>query len=176
MSEGESGVINPPEMGTHLQQITDDVLFGTGYKRPQRANQFKKGQSGNPKGRPVKAKSLTPMTMMTAHDSDVIAELTKRDTILEKGKKVEFSRRQLLLGAQSSLGAKGNALALRNALAMSADAERRALAQAAEDRARQEKRYEIWVDLKVLQQQAWDEFLAIYSSTHENGSSEFGDL
>jgi Family of unknown function (DUF5681) len=160
MNEDENGSAVGPEMAAHIDRIRDNVIFGTGYKRPPRAHQFRKGQSGNPKGRPVKAKSLKPMAMMTAHDTDVMAELTKRDTILEKGKKVEVSRRQLLLGAQSSLGAKGNALALRNALAMSDTAEQRALAQAAYEKARQAEHYDYCVNLKAAQQRAWDEFLA----------------
>ena len=44
---------SPTEKRTRLATADDDV----GYGKPPRANQFKPGKSGNPKGRPTGAKS-----------------------------------------------------------------------------------------------------------------------
>lgn len=38
-----------------IEEIKHTILFGTGYKRPPQHSRFKKGQSGNPKGRPKTA-------------------------------------------------------------------------------------------------------------------------
>ena len=35
--------------------------YNVGYGKPPKASQFKKGQSGNPKGRPKKVKEITSM-------------------------------------------------------------------------------------------------------------------
>jgi len=35
-----------------VNQIKEEILFGTGYRKPPKETQFRKGQSGNPAGRP----------------------------------------------------------------------------------------------------------------------------
>lgn len=142
-----------------VERVRDEVLFGTGYQRPPKDTQFKKGQSGNPTGRPKKDKAAPPPVTITSYDEDVLAEMAKRDTVIDHGKKISVPRRQLLLGAQSAAAAKGNPLAQRNALAMSAEVERRAAAKAASDKAIAEKTFELMVTLKAIQQKTWDQFL-----------------
>jgi hypothetical protein len=39
--------------------MTDERDYEVGYGRPPKATQFKKGQSGNPKGRPKRPRTLT---------------------------------------------------------------------------------------------------------------------
>jgi len=51
--------LDPREEGStlseeSLQELRRDVVHDTGYKKPPKHTQFKKGQSGNPKGRPRK--------------------------------------------------------------------------------------------------------------------------
>ena len=35
-----------------IEEVKRTILFGVGYKRPPESGRFRKGQSGNPKGRP----------------------------------------------------------------------------------------------------------------------------
>ena len=143
-----------------VERVRDEVLFGTGYQRPPKDKQFKKGQSGNPTGRPKKAKAAPSPVMLTSFDQDMQAEMAKVDTVIDRGKKISVPRRQLLFGAQSAIAAKGNAYALRNVLTMSAEVERRAAATAASDKARAEEIFELIERLKATQQKIWDQFLS----------------
>jgi Family of unknown function (DUF5681) len=43
---------NPSLSEEVVERIKEEILFGVGYKRPPEHTRFKKGQSGNPRGRP----------------------------------------------------------------------------------------------------------------------------
>lgn len=62
----------------------DDV----GYGRPPSHSRFKKGHSGNPKGRPRGA---------TSFKSDLAAELRQKLTLTENGKELRISKQQALV-------------------------------------------------------------------------------
>ena len=58
---------------------------GVGHGRPPKHGQFKKGQSGNPKGRPRKASSFK---------ADLAAELQEKLSLTENGKERKISKQR----------------------------------------------------------------------------------
>ena len=61
--------------------------YEVGYKRPPREHQFKPGQSGNPKGRPKKNKSLA---------EDIKDEMNELIQIQEQGKLKKITKQTAL--------------------------------------------------------------------------------
>lgn len=156
-----SGDETPPMsgIGARLNEVREAVLSGTGYRSPPKDKQFKKGQSGNPKGRPKKEPVAAVPAFLTSYHADVLQEMSKPETLIEKGKKKQLTRQQAVLAAQSALGVKGSALALNSALRMAEGAAKQAAIVAAADKKRAEEAYLFMVKLKVEQQDKWDRFL-----------------
>lgn len=142
-----------------------------GYKRPPSWGQFRKGQSGNPKGRP---KGTGKKAMQARNASN---RLTESDQILDSigdeqvelsrgGKKVQLKKREALRHAQVALALKGNPLAMRDLhrdlmqLDLRKEIIALAAAEAAEKAAQEQARSEAaWfdhlVELKEKQIKAW---------------------
>jgi len=75
-----------------------------GYKNPPRHSQFKKGQSGNPKGRPKNGRGLK---------TDLKAELVSKMNIRMNGKDVSGTKQQLMLRTLTVRAASGDISATR---------------------------------------------------------------
>jgi hypothetical protein len=80
----------------------DENNEAVGYGRPPRANQFKPGQSGNPRGRPKGARNFA---------NDLADELAERIRIREGGRERSVSKRRAMLKALVAKGLKGDARA-----------------------------------------------------------------
>lgn len=73
--------------------------YEIGYGRPPKHKQFKKGQSGNPKGRKKGARGLK---------TDLRAELNERIEITENGKTVKLTKQQLMVKQLAAKAIKGD--------------------------------------------------------------------
>lgn len=70
-------------------------MSGTGYGKPPRHSRFRKGQSGNPKGRPKGAKSLS-----TVLRKELVSKLTvKEDGKTKKVTKLEALAKRMVTNA-----------------------------------------------------------------------------
>lgn len=78
--------------------------YEVGYRKPPKATRWKKGQSGNPNGRPKNARGLK---------TDLRAELVSRMEIKMNGKVVSGTRQQLMLRTLSARAASGDVRATR---------------------------------------------------------------
>lgn len=78
----------------------DDAV---GYKRPPTKSQFKKGQSGNPKGRPKGAKNF---------HTELAQELNSTITVTENGKSRQLSKRRVIAKRLVNAGVNGDTKAI----------------------------------------------------------------
>jgi Family of unknown function (DUF5681) len=80
-----------------------------GYGRPPKANQFKPGKSGNPKGRPKGSLNLV---------SDLAAELGEQITVREDGRTRRISKQRALIKSLLAKGIQGEVRAAAAVLAL----------------------------------------------------------
>ena len=80
-----------------------------GYGRPPKANQFKPGKSGNPKGRPKGSLNLV---------NDLAAELGEPITVREDGRTRRISKQRALIKSLLAKGIQGDVRAAAAVLAL----------------------------------------------------------
>jgi hypothetical protein len=88
---------------------TDDKV---GYKNPPKHSQFKKGQSGNPKGRPRRKKS--PGTALREALNETV-------TITENGRRHKVNKTEIIMKRAVNDAAKGDARARKEVFGMLSD-------------------------------------------------------
>jgi len=91
----------------------DQALYDVGFAKPPTKNQFRKGTSGNPKGRPKGAKNLATVLERILRERVVISEHGARKTVT----KLEAAMKQL-----ANKAAGGDIVAIRQLIAFAASA------------------------------------------------------
>lgn len=84
--------------------MTDTPEYEVGYRRPPRKSRFKKGQSGNPRGRPKGSKNLA---------SIIHATVRERITITENGRRRRISKLEAAAKQTANKAAAGDTKAFR---------------------------------------------------------------
>ena len=77
--------------------------YETGYRKPPRHTRFRKGHSGNPRGRPKGAKNLK---------TDLLEELRERISVRDQGRSRSFSKQRALIKSLMARALQGNMAAL----------------------------------------------------------------
>lgn len=99
-----------------MQPDRDDGNHEVGYGRPPLATRFRKGQSGNPKGRPRGAKNLNTL---------VTQALDEKVTVTEHGKRRKISKREAIIAQLVNRSAQADLKATQILLGLMQDIERR---------------------------------------------------
>jgi len=81
------------------EQAKKNQDYEVGYRKPPKSGQFKKGQSGNPKGRAPGSRGLK---------TDLKAALKERTTIRANGLEIKGSRQQVMLHTLALRAASGD--------------------------------------------------------------------
>ena len=81
--------------------MADD--YKVGYRRPPRHGQFKKGKSGNPRGRPRGRRGFA---------TDLIEELMRLIVVTEGGKRKSITKQRALMTSLVNKALQGNAKAM----------------------------------------------------------------
>lgn len=92
-----------------MTKSSDDDNYEIGYGKPPKKNQFKKGKSGNPNGRPKGGKNLK---------TDILEELAERIAIQESGKIKKITKQRAMVKSLVAKGIKGDAKATTSLFAM----------------------------------------------------------
>jgi hypothetical protein len=83
--------------------------YKVGYGKPPKARQFKRGKSGNPKGRPKGSLNLA---------TDLTAELGEQITVREDGRSRKVSKQRALIKSLMAKALQGEVRAMTSLLAL----------------------------------------------------------
>ncbi len=127
-----------------------------GYKRPPTWAQFKKGQSGNPSGRPLKRKDEPVLIVGSSMADDVLrAELARTVQLTEGGQRKTLEMLQLVTRAQLKAAATGNHIAQRDVLRQARELEERDTTRAEQAERKQREIYRAAADWKKQRTAEW---------------------
>lgn len=98
---------------TEPEQVNDEPTFAVGYGKPPIATRFKRGRSGNPKGRPKAAMGLSTIVRDT---------LSQKVAVRTPSGEKRISRIEAALHKTVELAMKGNPRALAQLIKLYADA------------------------------------------------------
>ena len=76
----------------------NEKQYEVGYKKPPKKNQFKKGQSGNPQGRPKLIKNF---------EDDLREETEETLIIMENGRKIKITKQRAFIKKITALALNG---------------------------------------------------------------------
>src|SRR5215216_831037 len=82
-----------------------------GYGKPPRHSRFKKGQSGNPKGRPKGSESAARLARRILNEKIVVRE---------NGRRISITRREAMLKQLANKGIMGDLRSIREVLSLDA--------------------------------------------------------
>jgi hypothetical protein len=91
--------------------------YETGYGKPPKGTQFKKGRSGNPAGRPKGSKGLVALQEKI---------LSEKVFASENGRRMKISKRELIMRQLGKMAVTGNIRAIQLLLGIEVAAEERA--------------------------------------------------
>jgi hypothetical protein len=157
VSRDEAGGLhrNGVDWGALAAAINEEVISGTGYKRPPVETQFKKGTSGNPAGRPRKAKPVVAMPCSPL-DADRRAEFSRPVKLRAGDKEITLTVTQAVLKAQSAAAMRGNPMAQRTMLQQAEAVERRDAQHATQALLAKEACYNDFVAYRKTRASVWD--------------------
>lgn len=113
--------------------------YNVGRGKPPREWQFRKGQSGNPRGRPRKHGDSTSHVGLSSYDSMLVSRLDKTVAIVEQGRKRRVRIGEAIIAKQTAQALAGSRLSANHLLALGRAAEQQM-------RAQQEEQFCYWRD------------------------------
>lgn len=133
--------------------IQQEIL---GYKRPPSWARFKKGQSGNPKGRPRKKAAAQPIPVSDSQiDEILLKELARIIKVNDAGGAVEMSALLVVIRSLLNNAMKGNVHAQKAVLQVVPALEAREAERVAQRKTRDANVFDYVVGLKRAREQVW---------------------
>jgi hypothetical protein len=126
-----------------------------GYKQPPRSRQFRKGQSGNPNGRPRKLQTAT-VACDSAFDDVLRSELQREVIVTESGKPRKCPIFQVAIRAQTTSAAKGNPIAQREVIEHARSLELRDAERTRIEAERKSEEYQKMLEWRDYRRRLWD--------------------
>ena len=130
--------------------------YSVGYGKPPKNTRFRKGESGNPKGRPRKpGKQPSPTTTGNSIDDIFRRELDRTYRITDNDGPREIAASEAIIRSQIRSAIKGNSLAQRDTIRVAQELEAREAYRARQEKEREREIFDGVVRWKQRRVQAW---------------------